>query len=395
MADRWRRGTPGWRPRRAELYGFLPVHPVTLWPEEVTLVTGYAVVPYLLSLHVKKSPSDIRPINDVDQKGTKLIDVIAETYFGVKDHKLVHPKETTRSLTITELHRGDRAIFAHVRPGRSGITSSIEGPSGAYNRTAQDREHLWLRQALIFPSGGKYAFLLSERVANIGTSSMTNLLLAPNLARAFPGLQPSMVAAMDEDVLRDVIKAQPVAKMTFRRPRRGDKDGAFLMVNGKSVSLDLVIKPPRKQSWTLGSLAGGDKDLPELNDMMGILLPILRPGVEDSDAVRAELLDEGWEPSLETRRGGSRKTLQVGTTTARDMSLMITGDDGNPLQDTPDDEQFRKACISALELFAGRFGLPSDPGPLCQWDAAEWAPTGSPREVRWNDTPVATAPSSA
>ena len=344
---------------------------------------AYEIVPYLVTLHPARV-TDLRPINDLDGKKTTLKASVGRIYSALTGVKLTNPLDNTKSLRFVSLQAGANTLLAGVEPGSSGIRSRIEQDKTIFNRDLPDSEHIPLRQAFVFPSGSTYGWLFSERVAGIGSITISANMLKQNLRKMFPGMVPDVSPAMDQNVVRTAIKESPVKGLRFVRPAPKDASGRFAEIGGKKFNLEVSLRTLRGSKLKVSDLVSGDHIVPTKPEMLGYLVPLIQSDLKDSDKIKAQLLEDGWRPILRVQLNGKERSVSVGQERTRDLAFPITNPAGIILAGVPTDDEFKQSCADVLNVFAGSFGLPTDTSGTCQWGTEEFKlKDGDQWEVVW------------
>lgn len=346
--------------------------------------TTYQIVPYLLSVGVKGSSTETRPIWDINGKQATLLDAVAKTVAASRGRQF--PDQTTpeRKLEVAALQVGDHALYMRWQPGRSGIESEIRRPDGeTVSRSTKDTEYVPVRHVLICPPGSAFALLFAERVGQVGAVTMTTRLLQGTFQKYNGDLRLRAAPAVTSEVMHKMIADQPIKGLVFKRPRTGDAEGHMINVSGEPVHFRVELSPRRRHFWKIDKLPKETASQEVTTaSLLGVLAPVLRPGVDHEQAV-ASLLEEGWQSALSVKfPNGSQREVNMTESHATTMSFPIV-DSADDIGERPTDEQFRQACEDALGLFEGQYGIGSDAPKLCQWTDDEWQDPGTPWEVQW------------
>ncbi|MET8846628.1 hypothetical protein [Amycolatopsis sp. NPDC004625] len=351
-------------------------------------MTTYQLVPYLMSVAVHGSPTDIRPTKDIDGNGFHVLDALAKIFAASRGILFRDPDDQNRHLIISKLHRGKEAIFVEIQPGRSGIKSEIRKADGTrMSRDEVDTEFTPVRHCYYCPPGGHHVIVIAERVGLAGATTMSYTLLSKTFEKYFDGLKLNNLPAMTEDLLRKSVEEQPVKALVFKRPRAGEGSDKLIMVSNESVEVEVRLTPRRRKFWTSKSLPQGTEDRPTRESLLGVLVPVLKPGVQEDDAVKA-LLDEGWESSLAVKMpGGTQRLVNVHSSRAVSMSFPIVSEtDDGATASRPSDDEFKAGCVEILELLSGQYGLTDRSAGQCKWDTHEWNDASAePWEVVWDE----------
>jgi hypothetical protein len=346
-------------------------------------MTTYQLVPYLLTVTVRKSPDDIRPLADLDGKGTSLSDVVCKTMLAAKG-RLFQDEHPHRWLSVTALHRADPGVFIELTPGRSGVQSSIVKTDGRQlDREFQDTEFTPVRLFMYCPSTGHHAILLAERVGSTGAMTMFADLLKQNFKPRFPSLMLKIRPAMTEDVIRKATEGQPIKALVFTRPRPIDSDGKLIEVAGESVKIEVRMRPRRNRKWLAAMLPKNSDQQLTRESLLGVLAPVIHRE-QSEDAALASLLEEGWQASIQIKiPGGTERLVNVGSSRAITMSFPIVpqGSGSEDSSGRPTNEQFRATCLDTLRLLQGQYSIDSITNQDCRWPMTQW--TGTPDEQPW------------
>jgi hypothetical protein len=358
-------------------------------------MTTYQLVPYLVAVTIRTSPSDVRPIEDVDARGTTLVDAIAKVLSAARGQLFQDPDDEHRRLGVTSLHKGARALFVELTPGRSGVRSSILKADGTQvDRDVDDTELTPVRHLFYAPAGGHHILMFAERVGQAGAVTISTRLLQQTFEKYMPDLRLEVKPAMTEDVLRRMTADQPVKAIVFKRPRPADPGGKLIEVAGKSVEVEVRMKPRRRHYWSIQQLPGVD-GAPTTEGLLGVLAPVLNADKDRTDAVNS-LLDDGWESSLAMRMpGGTQRLVNVGSSRSITMSFPINPeDDGDEPLERPNEELFRRACTDTLAMLEGQYNVRANAAEDCLWPADEWNDSSTDLwEVRWDVSGTQPSPS--
>lgn len=342
---------------------------------------NYQLVPYLVHVHMRASPSDIRPLNDIDGRRTKLIDVIAGILSAARGQTLRHPSDPNRYLEVTSVRRARRSIIAELSPGRGGIESELQLGTRRVKRRVRDVEWPPVRYLFYFPAGSHHSVLLAEKV---GVSNGIGVV-GPMLHNTFKSHDDARVlaieSAMTPDLLREWAEQNPINAMILRSPRRDEDDQRLMRIGGRPVRATIEVRPGRGQFLPWRSVHDGE--------LLGALSSELGLDVEGL---------EEWSTAVEVNTPTkSRRTIQLsGGGMASIAFPEVVDEDGYPIEQAtrPSEEQFVTAAVRVMLDYAGHFGVPRNVAEHCQWEDGEWsddAQTGR-WTIDWGDTVDARAP---
>lgn len=344
----------------------------------------YQIVPYLVTARLREFGGEDRPVHDMDANGLHLRDVLANIFDSAKGKTFVDPDSNARHLEIGSVHVGARAVFVVVRPGRSGIESTLNKSDGStIARETADTEFVPIRYLFYFPSGGRSAILLAERAGPHSAIKLVNMLIDKALLRHKGELVLVIAPAVTEEIMRTLIKDQPIKALVFTRPRPNDPDGRHWNIANHSAKFNVSVTPPRRARWTFNDLFGsGDVDARKL---LGQVTPILKPDVKDRQAAINALLDDGWESSMRVQlKNGAERLVSMTTHPASTMSFaVVEGDLDNAAR--PDDVQFEDGAVNVLTMFEGQFAVRDVAGQRPLWNTKEWENASTRWEVATDD----------
>ncbi len=348
----------------------------------------YQLVPYLLQVHVRGKPSETRPVDNIDAKGTTLLDVLARSADALRGKTLLDPEDSNRKLRLTRVRTGDRMLFIEFEPGRAGLKSTIEGDT-IFKRKEGDTEYTPLRYAIYFPSGSHAAILLAERAGQASCVTMASRFLISNFGTMLGDLILTVNAAVTGDVMNQMTRERPIKSLVFTRPVGRDVSAKLMHEAGVTVPMEIRFRAPRRRSWRWNELPADASGDITAESLLGILAPEIG---ETGDGAASRLLDQGWDVATEVKfANGATRTVNVTSHSSITMSFPIHDPDQNPDAGQPDDDEFRQACVRTYELFKDQYGIRGDVGIHVVWDDEEWtAPAGmSAWKVVWDESCIA------
>lgn len=314
-------------------------------------MTTYQLVPYLVSVHIARKQDETRPLDDIaggkEDLATELAGLLAAHKGGLRVEAGV--SQTPAQLQVDSVQVGQRTLYTVIAPGRSGVQSTIRRLSGeTVDRNFADHELIGVRHVLFYPPNGHRAVLFAERVGNSGAITGLIRLVKAAWKTRFPETVISFEAAMSEQALAGTLAMQPIKQLVLTRPTAPN---GSLMIGGQSSTVTTAIRPPRGKKWKAKdfSQTGDDSTETVLSEhgVLSAVAPILRPGVDPDKAAQA-MIDEGWQVAVTLKlKGGTERTVNVGSTTAVTMSLQIIEGENEP-DHRPDDAEIADASRKVI-----------------------------------------------
>jgi hypothetical protein len=365
-------------------------------------VATYQVVPYLISVKPRGSHGgEIRPLDDLDGKKTKLIDLLKFTLSGAVGKgpfAFARNNDTTHRIASTE--QNDRTIFVLVTQGSKGIESKI-GTSNTvvFNRTPNHIEDIDFRNVIIFPKHGKYAVLLTERIGNRGVAGFLGKLITETMRENFSEVTTSMKALTSVADLKttDLL----LRSLDFKFPASNDPSGKRIDMTKADGYFSIkwrFMQPRRLSNYTDGS--GKKLDASRIFGVMD--QGLVASGLDVSGERLKEL---GVEADLHvTLPSGNQRTFTMGSDEGPGLAYKLepqVPQAGSGVSQTavglirPTDDDFLRVCKEAVSDVAGNFGVTAASAKYCEIpDPSVSVVTPDNWKVVWN-VPDHIAPGSA
>ena len=210
-----------------------------------SMTTTYQLAPYLLWIKPAYSHGDIRPIDDIDLNGLTMQDLLARTLAAVLNKPLQSPKRSDTEFKVVDVMLGERCLYFEVTVGSSGIESEITAPDDdqAFSRTVRHVENVRHRNIVVFPEGGEYAILMTERIGTGGVSSFTERLFKDTIQENLKRTIFSQKALLSAAELGDL--PIMVNSVSFEFPQQRDEQGRLTDMGVAAGKLHFRLKLTR------------------------------------------------------------------------------------------------------------------------------------------------------
>jgi hypothetical protein len=257
--------------------------------------------------------------------------------------------------TVRDVRADDRVLTFEVIKGSTGIESSIEREGDdPFNREVTHRENIGLRCMIVFPEGGHHAFVLLERISNIGVASFIQKLLLgslrPRLPEATITLDPLATAA-------DLAETGAILQaITFKLPMPGDRSGRREAMDG--IGGKFALK------WTLGGqrqirrFADADGTRIEASKVFGVLSDAL--GAWGSSLSSDGAIERQAQADLTVKQNGSQRTFTLGTDEGPSIvyPILPTGETAaREYTERPSGLLFEATCKRVITDLDGRYDV--------------------------------------
>jgi len=330
-------------------------------------MTTYQVAPYLLSVKPIRSEGDIRPIDDIDARGSKLIDLVARTLTGAIGMAPFRvPKKDDVAYKVSDVRVGANAIFYVVTHGSSGIESRITGPDDdEFERTAKHIEDIEFRNLILFPAGASYALLMTERIGGRGIASFNAKLLKDTIQTNIEGslfTHAPLATAADMAAIPLMFNA-----VNFEFPKKTDPDGRFIDISHLDGFFGLNFKFRKARPLSNFSNDNGKLDV---NKVFGVINPSLEAAGVRTTGKKLKKLGVKAKMNVTLPSGNSR-TFTLGVQEGPALVYSLTkgaptpnqlDENGQPvLQDEierPDDSDFVRVAKDIVSDVKGSFTIP-------------------------------------
>jgi hypothetical protein len=128
--------------------------------------------------------------------------------------------------------------------------------------------------------------------------------------------------------------------------------------------MEVRYRAPRNKFWNYEDLPKGEAGKITAAALFGM--------VESSSS--SKIVDDDWQASLEVKFiEGTTRTVNVDTLRSLTMSFPVLQSDQKGTAKRPDGKEFQQACVDALALFKGQFGVRGDVAQHVEWES-EWEP---------------------
>ncbi|MFJ2354494.1 hypothetical protein [Frigoribacterium sp. NPDC087798] len=365
----------------------------------------YQVVPYRISVRpTRGTGADTRPLADVDGNKANLLDLIAQTLKkaplkrGAKAIEYSFAKKEDTTYRLGDLRKGDNVLYSVVTRGSAGIQSKIMANGAlAFTRSPDHIEDIDFRTMFVFPKGGKYAIMLTERIGTGGVSSFIAKLLTDTLKNALPkamiDIKPLTTVAdiANTNVMLNSIEYQ------FLRPT--DPSGKFMDTNGADGVLSMKYKFGAKRR--LDNYAGSSGL--DASKIFGVIDPGLSQHGINLTGDKMKNLKAQANLNV-TLPSGNTRTFTLGIDEGPGLLYALEaklapatggGQKSAAALYRPSDVDFVRVCKEAIEDVKGSFGVLDTTSASCVKPSA----TGSVKvpaswKVVWNvtDNPAPNSP---
>lgn len=340
-------------------------------------MTTYQLVPYLISVNVKGSPNETRPLDDLfggqEDFSTEIAGLLAAHVGHVYKEPGSGGKGSAKSLRIESVGKGaPRQLNAEISHGRSGIESKIRRPDGSeLARGFMDTELMPLRHFLIYPANGHRAVLFAERVGGNGAISALLQLLKTTWASKHSTTTLTIANAMSEAAMQGALAQRPISRIRLVKAKAPN---GSMALGGLEVEYVMEIKPKgRGKNWLASKFSGGDGTA---DSILREVVPVLRPGASQEDGAKA-LAEDGWQVAVTLRlAGGTSRTVMVEDKTSISMSFPIIEGEAAP-KERPGDAVVLEACRGVIrDGLASPWGLEPSAASVCTWSEVPWQDQG-------------------
>ena len=357
-------------------------------------MTTYQLAPYLLSVKPIRSEGDIRPINDIDARGTTLIDIVARTLTGaIGSAPFRIPNNDDVAYKISDVRVGANAIFYVVTHGSSGIESKITGPDDdEFERTTKHIEDIEFRNLVLFPANASYALLMTERIGGRGIAAFNAKLLKDTIQANIEGslfTHAPLATAADMAAIPLMFNA-----VNFEFPKKTDPEGRFIDMSRLDGFFALNFR--FRKARPLSNFADEDGNL-DVNKIFGIINPSLEAAGVRTTGKKLKKIGVKAKMNVTLPSGNSR-TFTLGVQEGPALVYPLTkgvptpnqvDDDGQPVLqeeiERPEDSDFTRVAKDIVSDVKGNFTIPASAVSDCvlpdAHDPIEVPPTW---KVVWN-----------
>lgn len=301
-----------------------------------------------------------------------LATLLARALVGAIDELPVSfPKSADTTYRVANTAQDGSTIFATVTQGSKGIESKIgSGGEVVFERNPDHIEDIDFRNILIFPTHGKYALLLTERIGTRGVASFLRKLLTDTLRENFHEVTTTIkalttVADLETMDLR-------LRSLDFRFPANNDPNGRRLDMQRPAGEFSLRWKfrePSRLSNFTDESGAALDASR---------VFGAINPGLEAAGLhVTGDRLKElGVAADLHvTLPSGNKRSFTLGTDEGPALAYTLEpqtpvpgSSDGRSAEERvkPSNDDFLRVCKEAVSDVAGNFGIAQQTATFCR-----------------------------
>jgi hypothetical protein len=345
-------------------------------------------------------------LDDIDGNKVRLLDLIAQTLkpapvkAGRKAKEYALPKKDDTTYRLGELRKGADVLYSVVTRGSKGIESKITADGTlAFQRSPNHVENIDFRNMFVFPKGGKFAILLTERVGTGGVSNFLLKLLTDTLRNALPKAKIEIEALT---TIADVANMKVLLNsVDFQFPRPKDKAGKFMDTRSADGVLTFSYKFRTERRLDKYTDASGSKL--DASKVFGVIDPGL--SLNGISLTGNQIKQSNAQADLHvTLPSGNKRTFTLGMDQgpgllyAMEATVPTKGTGGTQSAAAlyrPSDADFVRVCKEALTDISGTFGVLDTTAASCEKPSA----TGSVKvpsswKVVWN-VPDHTAPDSA
>lgn len=349
----------------------------------------HQLAPYVISMRDAGSiGADKRPIDNLNGKGERLVDILGFTLKAAGKALYQFPKQEDTSFTVSRVLKGKNVLWVETVMAIKGIESEFTDGKGetAFKRMHTHNEHITFRSLFLFPSGGHHAFLLTERIGNSGVVTFLRNLLIRSTHANYHGTHIDIDALT---TVRDLADADVRLKsINFIFPGGKDPSGRFADPNDPDGHFTMKYNFGHKRK--ISKFLDGDKVDP--SKIFGVLTPAI--GALAGTATPDSLKQMGVRASLNVMLpSGHERTFTLGSQDGPSLMYPI-GDLDQGGQESarraattprrPGDDRFIIACKDAIADVEGTYGVTSAHQDECQKPARS-LPIAPPKgwEVTW------------
>lgn len=333
-------------------------------------MTTYQVSPYLFSARVRGSvPPDLRPLDDLDAKGTSLHSLLAKTLTAArKKGPFSFPHRDDVTYSVTTVKAAQRSVYFVITQGSRGIESTIsENGTLLHKRKPGHVEEIAFRCLAVFPKHGKHAIVALERVGNNGVAGFLQKLVPETLRTMFHDVvtefRPLVTAA---DVADTKLRLNAIS---FRFPEKTDPDGKRLDMGPPAGFLTVNYRFRAAKKLTNFTDANNKKIEP--HKVFGVLSDQLSETGFASSATG--LLEMGVHADMHvTLPSGNDRTFTLGVQDGPALAYGLTpGEPGVASGSVarrirPSDQDFIRVCKEILTDIEGTYSVKESTQALCE-----------------------------
>jgi len=330
----------------------------------------YQVVPYLISVKPRSSRgAEVRPLDDLDGRSTKLVDLISQTLVGAQAvGPFRFPRNEDTSFQVGPVSKNFRTVYFTVTQGSRGIESRLNDAGEiVFERRSDHIEDIDFRNVMIFPAHGKHAVLLTERIGNRGVASFLGKLIVDTMRQNFHDVTTEVRALTTAaDLTNTNLRLKG---MDFRFPLRNDPSGRRIDLSGPDGFFSLNYKFRAEQRLSNFTDDSGAQVDP--SKVFGVLNTALTAsGLGGTGETLKEL---GVEAEMHVLLpSGHQRSFTLGTdegpALAYTLDPVTQAGTGDTVAERyrPTDEDFLRVAKEAVSDVAGSFGIGQTSATYCE-----------------------------